>query len=192
MRTHCLRCMAASKPRTFRSGNACSPSPGRPTWSASATWTPAIGPRIWKAARGSATSCCGCWCVSNAMAILLQTLRRALGIVTGRDLAQACRENYPRPGQSRAVGSVRNSHRCVRFGRSAGSGHRAEPAVPHSSACWACCSPPSIRCWFSGYSASASAIIEAFVLGLIAIIAVCFAVEFSWAKPALGHAGERA
>src|SRR3954466_11024217 len=35
--------------------------------------------------------------MSNAMAILLQTLSARLGIVSGRDLAQACREAYPRP-----------------------------------------------------------------------------------------------
>ena len=35
--------------------------------------------------------------VSNGLAILLQTLSARLGIVTGRDLAQACRETYPRP-----------------------------------------------------------------------------------------------
>jgi manganese transport protein len=35
--------------------------------------------------------------MSNVMAILLQTLAARLGIVTGRDLAQACRENYSRP-----------------------------------------------------------------------------------------------
>src|SRR5690242_7897685 len=35
--------------------------------------------------------------LSNLMAILLQTLAARLGIVTGRDLAQACRESYPRP-----------------------------------------------------------------------------------------------
>jgi manganese transport protein len=34
--------------------------------------------------------------MSNLMAILLQTLSARLGIVTGRDLAQACRESYPR------------------------------------------------------------------------------------------------
>jgi manganese transport protein len=34
--------------------------------------------------------------MSNAMAILLQTLSARLGIVRGRDLAQACRETYPR------------------------------------------------------------------------------------------------
>jgi manganese transport protein len=34
--------------------------------------------------------------LSNAMAVLLQTLSARLGIVTGRDLAQACRDHYPR------------------------------------------------------------------------------------------------
>jgi len=34
--------------------------------------------------------------MSNAMAILLQTLSARLGIVSRRDLAQACRETYPR------------------------------------------------------------------------------------------------
>src|SRR5947209_6988592 len=35
--------------------------------------------------------------MSNLMAVLLQTLSARLGIVSGRDLAQACRESYPRP-----------------------------------------------------------------------------------------------
>ena len=35
--------------------------------------------------------------LSNLMAILLQALAARLGIVTGRDLAQACRDSYPRP-----------------------------------------------------------------------------------------------
>jgi manganese transport protein len=35
--------------------------------------------------------------MSNLMAVLLQTLCARLGIVTGRDLAQACRESYTRP-----------------------------------------------------------------------------------------------
>ncbi len=35
--------------------------------------------------------------MSNLMAILLQTLSLKLGIVTGRDLAQACRDHYSRP-----------------------------------------------------------------------------------------------
>jgi manganese transport protein len=35
--------------------------------------------------------------MSNLMAVLLQTLATRLGVVTGRDLAQASRETYPRP-----------------------------------------------------------------------------------------------
>ncbi len=35
--------------------------------------------------------------ISNLMAIVLQYLSLKLGIVTGRDLAQACRDHYPRP-----------------------------------------------------------------------------------------------
>src|SRR2546423_14998202 len=40
--------------------------------------------------------------ISNLMAMLLQALSAKLGIVTGRDLAQACREHY-----SRRAGHVR-------------------------------------------------------------------------------------
>jgi manganese transport protein len=35
--------------------------------------------------------------LSNVMAVLLQTLSARLGIVTGRDLAQGCRDTYPKP-----------------------------------------------------------------------------------------------
>ncbi|HPF70417.1 MAG TPA: Nramp family divalent metal transporter [Candidatus Krumholzibacteria bacterium] len=35
--------------------------------------------------------------MSNLMAVLLQSLAARLGIVTGKDLAQACRAEYPRP-----------------------------------------------------------------------------------------------
>src|SRR4051812_46822256 len=35
--------------------------------------------------------------MSNLMAMLLQTLSARLGVATGKDLAQACRDFYPRP-----------------------------------------------------------------------------------------------
>src|SRR5712672_4042233 len=35
--------------------------------------------------------------ISNLMAILLQALSLKLGIATGRDLAQACRDHYSKP-----------------------------------------------------------------------------------------------
>src|SRR5256885_2365096 len=40
--------------------------------------------------------------LSNLMAILLQSLCARLGIVTGRDLAQACRDHYSRPVDPKA------------------------------------------------------------------------------------------
>ena len=52
--------------------------------------------------------------MSNLMAILLQTLSARLGIVSGRDLAQACRESYPRFDLLFAVDPVRDRHRRLR------------------------------------------------------------------------------
>jgi len=43
--------------------------------------------------------------VSNLLAILLQTLSARLGIVTQRDLAQACQEAYPWPVSFLCCGS---------------------------------------------------------------------------------------
>ena len=41
--------------------------------------------------------------MSNLMAILLQTLALKLGIVTGRDLAQACRDHYSPAGRASSL-----------------------------------------------------------------------------------------
>ena len=43
--------------------------------------------------------------ISNLMAILLQALAARLGIASGRDLAQACRDSYSRPVVARCCGS---------------------------------------------------------------------------------------
>ena len=56
--------------------------------------------------------------MSNLMAVLLQTLGSRLGIVTGRDLAQACHEEYPRV-TLRSLDSLRTGHRRLRSGRGA-------------------------------------------------------------------------
>ena len=58
--------------------------------------------------------------LSNLMAILLQALAARLGIATGRDLAQACRDTYSRPVNLRAVGCLRSGDHRLRSGR----GHR--------------------------------------------------------------------
>ena len=72
--------------------------------------------------------------LSNLMAMLLQALSAKLGIVTGRDLAQACRESYSQPVAIALVGRLRNCHCGVRPGRSAGLGGRAETALRAAAA----------------------------------------------------------
>ena len=47
--------------------------------------------------------------ISNLMAILLQALAARLGIASGRDLAQACRDRYSRRVDDRRSGSWRRS-----------------------------------------------------------------------------------
>jgi len=46
--------------------------------------------------------------LSNLMAILLQGLSAKLGIVSGRDLAQACRDHYSRRCRSSCGSSARS------------------------------------------------------------------------------------
>ena len=67
--------------------------------------------------------------ISNLMAILLQALAARLGIASGRDLAQACRDSYSRPVDHRALDPLRDRDRRLRPRRSDRRGHRAQPAV---------------------------------------------------------------
>ena len=56
--------------------------------------------------------------MSNLMAILLQTLAIKLGVVTGRDLAVACRDHFSRPVSLYFLDRGRDRHCCMRPGRS--------------------------------------------------------------------------
>ncbi len=66
--------------------------------------------------------------MSNLMAILLQHLCIKLGVVTGRDLAQACRDHYPRPMAWFLWVLARAGHRRHRSRRGRRVGDR--PAAP--------------------------------------------------------------
>ena len=46
--------------------------------------------------RSSSTACCGWSRLASLMAIFLQVISARLGVVTGKDLAQCCRDWYPR------------------------------------------------------------------------------------------------
>ena len=79
------------------SGASSARSPAPATWWRSATWTRATGRPTSPADQPSVTRCYRSSCISNLMAMVLQSLAAKLGIVTGLDLAQACREHYSPP-----------------------------------------------------------------------------------------------
>ncbi len=72
--------------------------------------------------------------ISNLLAILLQSLALKLGIVTGRDLAQMCRERYSRPREHAALDRRRDRHRRLRPRRGHRLRHRPAIALSHSPA----------------------------------------------------------
>ena len=74
-----------------------SPLPDRVTWWPWDTWTRETGQPTWPAGRRFGYTLLSVVLLSNLMAILLQALALKLGIATGRDLAQACRDHYSRP-----------------------------------------------------------------------------------------------
>src|SRR6202046_2410899 len=120
--------------------------------------------------------------MSNAMAILLQTLGARLGIVTGRDLAQACRETYPRTVNlvlwflceiaivacdlAEVLGAAIALNLLSHIPMLAGVALTALDTL--------------LVLWLQRLGIR---YLEAFILGLIAIIAICFAAELFMAKP---------
>ena len=67
--------------------------------------------------------------ISNLMAILLQALALRLGIASGRDLAQACRDHYSRPATIVLWLLCEAGDRRLRPGRGDRLGDRAQPAL---------------------------------------------------------------
>ena len=106
----------------------------RATWLRSATWIRATGRPISKAARefGYTPAVCDPGFESDGDPAAELALR--LGIVTGRDLAQACREHYPRPVSFGLWILCEIAIAACDLAEVIGSAHRAEPAVSHPAA----------------------------------------------------------
>jgi manganese transport protein len=124
--------------------------------------------------------------MSNAMAILLQTLSARLGIVAGRDLAQACRERYPRQVNIAlwilceiAIGACDLAEVL-----GAAIGLNLLFHIPLLWGVLLTALDTLLLLWFQSFGIRT---LEAFVLALIAIIAGCFCVEVIWAKPAFAE-----
>jgi len=120
--------------------------------------------------------------MSNLMAILLQTLSARLGIVSGRDLAQACRETYP-PGISFALwvlGEVAIAACDLAEVLGAAIGLNLLFNIPLLTGVLITAADTLLVLVMQNYGIRT---IEAFVLGLIAVMAACFCIEIFLAKP---------
>jgi manganese transport protein len=122
--------------------------------------------------------------VSNLMAILLQHLCIKLGVVTGRDLAQACRDNYSAPVVWFLWVLCEISIASCDLAEVVGSaiGLQLLFGIPLVWGCMIMCVDVLAVLYLQN---KGFRYIEALVVTLIATISVCFAAEMFWAKPSM-------
>src|SRR5271154_965087 len=120
--------------------------------------------------------------MSNAMAILLQTLGARLGIVTGRDLAQACRESYPRTVNLALWFLCEIAIVACDLAEVLGAAIALNLLfhIPLLTGVVLTALDTLLVLWMQKLGIR---YLEAFILSLIAVIAVCFSVELFIAKP---------
>ena len=133
-------------------------------------------------ARISATGCLWVLVMSNAMAIMLQTLGARLGIVTGRDLAQACRETYPRAVNLTLWLLCEIAIVACDLAEVLGAAIALNLLfhIPLLMAVALTALDTLLVLWLQKLGIR---YLEAFILALIGVIAVCFAIELFLAKP---------
>ncbi|MBL8214104.1 MAG: Nramp family divalent metal transporter [Bryobacterales bacterium] len=122
--------------------------------------------------------------LSNAMAVLLQTLSARLGIVSNLDLAQACRESYPRV-VSRILWllcEVAIAACDLAEVLGAAIGLNLLFGLPLLAGVLLTTLDTLLILWFTRFGIR---VMEAFVLSLVTIIGLCFAVEIWLAQPSL-------
>jgi manganese transport protein len=125
--------------------------------------------------------------LSNLMAILLQTLSARLGIVTQRDLAQACRETYPRAVSYSLWVLCEIAIAACDLAEVLGAAIALNLLfhLPLLIGVIATAADTLLLLWLSRLGIR---VIEGFILSLIAVIALCFVVEISWAgSPVVGE-----
>ncbi len=123
--------------------------------------------------------------MSNLMAILLQTLSARLGIVTGRDLAQACRESYPRSVTYVLWILCEIAIAACDLAEVLGAaiGLKLLFHIPLLAGVMLTALDTLLLLWFSRFGIR---LIESIILSLISVIAICFIAEVLWAKPDAG------
>jgi manganese transport protein len=124
--------------------------------------------------------------MSNGMAILLQTLCARLGIVTGRDLAQACREAYPR-GVNVALWILCEIAIVACDLAEVLGAAIALNLLFHIPLLWAVAITSLDTLLVLGLQRMGMRYLEAFILALIGVIAICFSAEILMARPDWAH-----
>jgi len=120
--------------------------------------------------------------LSNLMALLLQTLSSRLGIVSRRDLAQACREEYPRAVSNTLWVLCEIAIAACDLAEVLGAaiGLKLLFHIPLLLGVAVTALDTLLVLWFARMGIR---MIEAFVLALIATMAICFAFEIFLARP---------
>ncbi len=123
--------------------------------------------------------------LSNAMAVLLQTLSARLGIVAGRDLAQACREAYPKPVSYALWGLCEIAIAACDLAEVLGAAIALNLlfGIPLLVGVLITAADTLLILWFSRFGIR---LIEAMVLGLVGTVGICFLIEMIWARPDFG------
>src|SRR5262249_44743502 len=123
--------------------------------------------------------------ISNWMAILLQALAARLGIVTQRDLAQACRDYYSRPAAVVLWLLCEVAIAACDLAEVLGSAIALNLLFGIPLTCGVCITAPDVPLILllqhRGFR-----LVEALVAVLIFTIGVCFAIEIYLAKPDWG------
>jgi manganese transport protein len=124
--------------------------------------------------------------VSNAMAILLQTLSARLGIVARRDLAQACREAYPKPVSYALWLLCEVAIAACDLAEVLGAaiGLNLLFGIPLLIGVLITAADTLFILWFSRFGIRW---IEALILALVTVIGGCFLFEILLARPQLGE-----
>jgi len=120
--------------------------------------------------------------MSNAMAVLLQTLSARLGIVSGRDLAQASRETYPRPVNLALWGLCEIAIAACDLAEVLGAAIALQMLfhIPLLAGVILTGADTLLLLLFQSFGIRT---IEAFIFALISVIAAAFCIEVFWAKP---------
>jgi manganese transport protein len=122
--------------------------------------------------------------ISNLMAILLQALAVKLGVASGRDLAQACRDHFSRPVSIGLWIFAEIAIAACDLAEVIGSAI-ALNLLFHIPLIWGVCLTALDVLLILFLQQRGFRFIEALVISLIAVVSVCFALEIAFSHPAL-------